>query len=505
MAYNIKKLLKSRKFRFGSVSLAFAAAFIAIILLINAIISVFDAKHGLYIDTTGENRYDISEKTIESLSGIEENIEIYFFMERDDILQTSPFAAMVLTLAEKYSTTFPNISVKHLDLKRDFKQVSELSELAGATPNKYSAGSDVIIKAADSGRARLIRLNAFFGVDEVNYPISFNGEARFTNSILMTVNSSDYKVVFINGHHENTNPTGLIDVLGNSGYSNEQIITVDLSKEDIPENTRLVIINNPQYDYVGGYGAATQGGVNEIAKLENYLNSPDGGNIFVCLGSETKALPELKGFLANKCGIDYMPGQKVLDNDNSSTENKFRILPEYSNAQGGILDVSALTSGLSENKVVMESCVPLKIADKTNGRQVIPLLVSSKNSAIIDGDGNSVPQKNVPLMLISTKDLQTDYFKDAIYSHVIVSGSTDFFLDIRPEENDNGALVQKVLRMVGTKTVTVEGIEPKPFNDTKLATLPTKKAKSMTLTMAFVPALIISIAGIAVYIRRKRL
>ena len=509
MINKIKKLVKSRKFKLGSVSLAFAAAIVVIILLLNAIVSVFDAKNGLYIDTTGENRYDIGEKTMEVLSDVDEEIIIYFFADKDVLMQNSTASNMIVTLAEKYTTTFDNISVEYLDLNRNFSKVTSLAALAGADPTVYKSrgkilGSDIIVMAKASNRARIIRPDAFFRTDTNGYYAAFDGEARFTNSILMTVNTSEDKVVFITGHREKTEPTELKRILMDQGYNASSILTVNLTTDDIPEGTRLVIINNPELDYKG-FQAETKGEINEIKKLENYINKSY-GNLFVTIGKDSKNLPTLKSFI-EAYGISFTSGAYVEDGKISEPGNPDMIKPLYYTSGDDAAYSASIVKELGANEIVMEACVPLEKHGSVN-RIVAPILTSSDDAKIYY-EGESRSAKYVPLMMISTYfdypfDENGKQAVDPSYSHIIVSGSSDFFNDI-DTTNKNEKLVKNVLRLTGTKTITVEGIDYKLFNDTTLPTITSKKAQTMTLVITFVPALVISIIGIAVYIRRKRL
>ena len=57
-----------------------------------------------------------------------------------------------------------------------------------------------------------------------------------------------------------------IKMLKDAGFDVE---TVDLSKDDFSDDTRIVVINNPVYDFAGIEGE----GANEIEKLDRFLDS----------------------------------------------------------------------------------------------------------------------------------------------------------------------------------------------------------------------------------------
>ena len=498
----LRKLLSSKKFKFGSVALTFTIMFVVIVLLLNALVTVFDAKNGLYIDTTGEQRYEIGDITMEKLSGITEKIEIVFCADRD-LLAGNEIMGMIVTLAEKYESTFPNISVRYLNLKRDLKEAVNLANLAGG---ENPGETDVIIRAVNSERARLLKYNAFFITDSSGYSfVGFDGERRFTESILMALSASDDKVVFLTGHRENTNPTKLKEVLAGAGYLDEQIVVVDLSKQDIPENTRLIIINDPALDF-HGYESELKGNTNEIKKLDAYLKN-NYSNLLVCIDHETKELPALRDYLSTTWGITYTAASSVEDRENTSTTSSDKIKPMYYTSEVDGYIASRIVKNLDPYTVVMGSCIPLEASGRSTGKVVAPVLTTS-DKAVIHKGKESISAKNVPLMMVSTLESYpvdpTTGIQETKFSHVIVSGSTAFVHSDLDETNSNASLVRNIISLVGTRSITTD-IEAKLFVDNKLDTMKENDAKKITLILTFLPALIVASAGVAVYVRRKRL
>ena len=499
----LRKLLNNKKFKFGSVALAFTVIFVVIVLLLNALVTVFDAKNGLYIDTTGEQRYEIGDITREKLSEISGEIEIIFCADRD-ILAGNQIMSMIVTLAEKYESTFPNISVRYLNLKRDLKEAINLANLAGG---ENPGETDVIIRAKDSERARLLKYNSFFVTDSSGYSfVGFDGERRFTESILMTLSASDDKVVFLTGHRENTNPSRLKEILAGAGYLDEQVMVVDLSTQDIPENTRLIIINDPALDF-HGYESELKGNTNEIKKLDSYLKN-NYSNLLVCIDHETKELPALRDYLSTTWGITYHASSTVEDKENTATTSSDKIKPVYyTSTNGDDYIAERIVRNLDPYTVVMGSCIPLEASGKSTGKVVAPVLTTSDKATVHKGK-ESVSKKNVPLMMVSTLETYpvnpNTGVQETRFSHVIVSGSTAFIHSDLDETNSNSALVRNILTLVGTRSITTD-IEPKLFVDNKLETMKENDAKKITLILTFLPAGLVAAAGVAVYVRRKRL
>ena len=488
-------LKKSKRLKYGSVALIFTVIFIAIVILINAILTALDSKFGLYADITGEQRYDISETTFELIGNIQDNIEIIFCNDRDKLIEND-MMSMIVMLSEKYESEFPNISVRYLNIDRN---LSEARTLAKATTETKLNRTHVIIRSANTEKARIVMKNSFFTLNfdgRSYYYYGFNGERRFTESILMLANSSDDKVAIITGHGENEDLATLAEVLMGAGYDETEQVKVNLATEDIPENTRLVIINNPQRDFLG-YDSANSGNTDEINKLNKYLQNY--GNLLVLIDNETGDLPELSEFLA-EWGISYISGLVVVDPDNSISPDGKSIRASYNhdseNAAGKYI---ADKTDLSSSPTIMSSATPL-IVDTDKAFSV---LKSSANSIVYNGE-TRIADGEQTLMAISSH-FEYDENQNERYTHVIVSGSTDFIhWDMASPSTNNADLVRNILTVAGTESVATD-IRVKPFYDVDISGIRTASTRDMTLKLIFIPAGIVMIAGIAVFIRRKRL
>ena len=57
----MKKFWKNKKFRYGSLSVAFTAAVVVLIILVNAVFTLLASHYHWYIDTTEEQLYTLSD------------------------------------------------------------------------------------------------------------------------------------------------------------------------------------------------------------------------------------------------------------------------------------------------------------------------------------------------------------------------------------------------------------------------------------------------------------
>lgn len=490
----LNKILNNKKFKYGSAAVVFTAIFIAIILLFNGIISALGTQFSLYTEISGEKYYSISDTTKELLCSTDDTVTIVFFAEKDLLIENSSME-MIVTLAEKYASEFGFISVRYVDLVRNNKEARALANLS--TDGGKLLTTDVIIRSEKTGKvSKPISGSAFFTVNDNNYVLGFNGERRFTESILAITNASEDKVAIITGHGEAENLVNLSELLVGAGYDQTEQIKVDLSKNDIPENTKLVVINNPKLDFLGAKSSGGSG-VNEIEKLNSYLK--DYGTILVLLNNETGELPNLSEFLAQN-GISYTPGQTVTETAEysrygSSGRAIHALFP--ANSENAVAQRLASKTDISSAHIVMNSVTPIKLISE----KASPVLVSSPGAKVLNGN---IPVNSGVQTLLAVSSRMDYVNNEEKWANLFVSGSTDLVHADLNSSTKNADLLRNIVAIAGSVDVVTD-IETIPFADTSIAQITSADALRITRITTLFPAIIVLAIGIFVFIRRKRL
>ena len=131
-------IFKNKRFKYGSLSVVFTVLFIAMIIVLNLIVTSIDEKVGLRIDLTQTQLYSISEDTDTALRvGLGDeydsfDVTIYFLADRDlfTYYDTAYYNAngtdrehftRVRDLAEEYARKYPN-NVKRSEERRVGKE-----------------------------------------------------------------------------------------------------------------------------------------------------------------------------------------------------------------------------------------------------------------------------------------------------------------------------------------------------------------------------------------------
>lgn len=490
---NIKSIINSKKFKFGSVAVAFSCVFIAIILVINVIITALGNRFSLYVDMTGEEFYTVSQSTKEQLSGIDKVVEIVFFQEEDKIADGTELG-YIKQLAKEYANEFDFIKVKYIDL---------ISSPTAANSYKTSSQdriiqTTVVVSCPETAKNKIIQQQGFytFVKDEagnVTEVYGFNGEKRFTANILQVASSQKPTALFTVGHGESASEN-LFTLLSEEGYS---VGVIDLATQDIPKDTSLVVISNPTRDFAG-LEAENNAGANEIRALNDYMTENE-GNIAIFLSPKTPELPEFSEYLA-EWGLAYESGVMLADSPSNTidTEN-LQIISNYSGEQGSYAYEIHRSASEGGTKTICAYSTLISALPETK-MSVTPVLTASASSVAVSQDTEeSVP--NAPLLLLSQKMRFEN--NDELRSNILLFGTPYFFDNAYIASNTYGntEILYGAMKIFGNDAVSLD-IPTKPFADYSLD-ITNQSSYTATVVLVAVMPIIVLVFGIFVWIKRK--
>ena len=211
---NFKKILSSKKFKYGSAAVVLTAVFCAFVILVNALFTVISNKNGgFYIDLTEEKIYDLSAKSIEVITELDKKVEIIFCMTEDRIDDSSALS-YVKRLAEKYSSLTGNVDVVFRDSVKEPIYFNQFKKTSTDTISQAS----VIINCPESKRYIVYSDRNFFKFSaETGAMFAYDGESKLTGAIVQTALNQTQKAAFITGHGEEKRST-LETLLKEQGY-----------------------------------------------------------------------------------------------------------------------------------------------------------------------------------------------------------------------------------------------------------------------------------------------
>ncbi len=494
-----RKNPKSRGLKIGGASLAFTVLFVVCVIIVNTVFGVLANSMLWYIDMTGDSVFTLSDEAKDVLSDVTADVGIYFAQDADKLMSgegSSPYMKYIYNTALQLEKEFSNIHVECVDVIKDPAFFDYYYNTA-ATDIKSTS---VVIESG--GEFRLQTADSFFMWDEnYTYIWGYNGEAKFAASILQVTAAEMPIVYFTSGHGEKTQAesSALWNLYETAGF---EVRSVDLTIEDLHEDGRILVINDPVYDFAGIEGG--EGG-NEIDKIDAFLDRH--GSLMVFADSEnSKNLKNLSELLG-EWGIAFRSGEVITDTLNSITNDGKSIVAKYEteDTMGRSLyrDIANMST---PPKTVFRNAMPLDILfekdDKLMGSISTSTVFYSGDSSESLKAGEPVAEGALPIMTVSREEGIKD--NDFIYTYVLVCGSPEFASNdyLTSSSYANSDILVNTVRLVGREKIVAD-IDPKVLDETALD-ITTAQANRWSVAMVTVIPVVVAAVGIFVCIRRRR-
>ena len=506
----------NKRLRYGSVSVAFTAAFIAAVIALNVVFSALASKFLWYIDMTAETLYTLSDECVDLLDDIEAPVRI-LFCDDPDTLEASDTTRLVYNTALQLEEKLDNVTVDTVNVIRNRSAVNKY--LTTATTEIKT--TDVIIESGTEFRK--VSLTAFytFANQNTTEPWAYNAESRFAATIIAVTRAESPVCALLSNHGEAYSDSELISLISDAGYD---IISLDLSKDEIPEDCRLMISYNPTSDFMSSVDGVSE--FSEIEKLDKFLDGINSFMIFV--SPKTPILPNLEEYLY-EWGIEFgrhtdevknTYNAIVKDSSRSLTFDGYTVVSEYvtdENSLGKQVN-NDLTNAGTAPKVIFKDAMPIFHSDSydstgyysSNGfsRQINDIFITSEN-AVIEANGEVVGKAGeadrYPLLTITTEGRQLSGSTTTDYSYVMACGSIDFASESILQSNvyGNRDSLYSMLRIMQKEIVYIN-LAKKPFANVDIESLTSSDATTYTLMLTIIPAAIVFICGTVIMVRRRK-
>ena len=563
-----------QKLRHGSASAAIILLVLAGVILLNAAATALFGGKLWFLDMTSEGMYRLTDATKSMLgSSFDEvnadraqqgqepvKVDIIFCAD-PDMLRANEQMRYIYYTALDLQDTFPDtVEVQTTNVW------TNPSSVDAYRTNSYSSiyQSNIIVASGSEFRITDIRTYYTYDSDEDADPWAYNGEKKFVQFI-MAVTRAEAPVCGITVNHGEpfateegrAQYTTFLEVLDNAGYD---VVYLDLEKDEIPEDCRLILTFDPQTDFATAFG--NEGGVSEIAKLDDFLEKAYSFMVFV--DADTPVLPHLEEFLeewgisfdryADPEDADSILGNYQIVSESALDSAGLAVLGEFEpEGLGGSLTENLRETGGSPN-VVFGNAMSISyspsyqetfvLADAESGtgafsygyyyrnnhsRSIFDAFRSGAQSqafAVSGGerltgeDGSEIvadTRGNYRLMTL-TRESRTigegqGYTNVNDASYVCAVGSTEFASNaiLGSGSYGNTDVLLSTLRSIGREVVPV-GLEYKPLYEPAMTASSSSTGEvyytaagntAWTVTLTVLPAVAFAIAGTVVLVRRK--
>ncbi|NBX75931.1 MAG: hypothetical protein EBQ92_05210 [Proteobacteria bacterium] len=462
-----KNIFKRRTTQLGLQAITNAALVLAIIVVVNLIVSNYDIKK----DITKNKIHTLSEQSIKVLAGLKGDVVLKAFVNP--------------TQVQEFENIFSKYTYYSKLLKREFIDVDK-DPLSVQKYNIRTAGT-VIIESGD----RSSRLENLSGPDDPKL------EEKLTNAIISVTKGGKKKLYCLSGHGErllsDTGREGFSEIKGalESGrYQVEELII--LEKGEIPKDAEILMVAGPKSEFMP----------QEYQAMESFLRA--GGKMMFMV--EPTSPKSVRDFLM-KFGADWKPKKVVLEtNSLQQLAGGNPLTPIVTN-----YDRNHEITRDSKQLTLFPISTPVEKAAKTpEGETVTSLFSSSAKSLETDLQGdrvkvNQATDRKGPLSLalaISGPVKKKEEAEKASEFRMIVVGDSDFASNQARQFGMNADLFQNMLSWLAQEEDLI-AIRPKSAGESQFD-ITEQRSRVINLASIIVAPLIMFVSGVWVWVSRRR-
>ncbi len=486
----MKKLnLNNRRLKYGSFATVMTVVFIAIVIIINMIMTALTERFPLNIDLTSENIYQISDECKDYLQDLEKDVTITILANEGDFSGYGTYYDQAERMIKSFVQNSSKITLEYVDIVQNPSYVNNYPDLSLNV-------NDILITS--EYRTRQLDINDLFYVstDQSGNISSVSSKAeKVITSALLAVSSADIpKVVFLTGHGE-ADPSLLKSLLENNGYETADCA---ITTEEIPEDAEMVVMFVPTYDL----------DEESLKKLDAFLNNDNqlGKNLLYFGYGGQGELPNLNAFLA-EWGITVEEGM-VFETNSSNIYNMipYMATAEYVNTE--------LAASLVENNIrlLLPYGKGMRVAFEASGNKSTEVLAQYSETAgivpVVDGeiDTSYISEDNasgpVPAIVLSTQ--RTYDGTVPLESKVVAVSAGAAFADSSIMENTSFGNADYILSIINNVNAQDQSISiVSKSMDTTVLTLSTSQQRTLGLIFVILVPIAVLVCGIVVWLRKR--
>ena len=519
----MKKYIKSRKIRYGSVAIVLTLLILAATVMVNVILSMLSSRYSwMFVDMNSYPVYDISEDCEEYLSEYvisrvdqvnaeltkagkqKEKIKIIFCSDKEDIL-ASDDRKYIHDAVYQIDGMFPGyLEIEYLNIWENPKYAASLG---------VTSDTDMVCMFGD--RHETMMLSDFYVFDAAtSTPVAYNGE-KIIASCLMRVTQKETPMCYLTANHgEALKDYEFMRSLVEAGYT---ISFLDLAESDIPENCDLLVTFAPKQDFVVSDSVSA---TSEIDKLDAYMSN--GGKYMVFLSADTfasGARENLEGFL-KKWGITYKhePAEDgseniyvIKDSAHSTSVDGYSVIAECAESGLGaeMFDKKDNASNVFANTTCIEFADDFSAdgngnyVKTVNGakRYAYPIMQSYSSAEAWAGGRAVARATDEPFVLMAMASQKCENGKTA---YVVASASSEFACEdsMQSAVLGNSKTMAKLYKHLGRYNAPADLVF-KTFGSTEIEGLSQRNANILTILMIAIPTVACIALGTVVLVRRK--
>ncbi len=432
---------------------AITALAVIVLLALNYLITYFISGRALYVDMTPEGLYSLSDEMksecafIKELDDKDKELEIIFCNDPDK-LTSSTVTRVPYFMALQMEREYENLSVRTVNVTYNPTALAKYK----TTSLTQISPSDIIVSYGST--YRIISAKSLWMVTDQDTYFSYNGEYKMASLIMSVTAVNKPAAYFTVGHGETyydaSNPesegsiasAALYDLLSARGFN---VGVVDLSREQIPDDCAILIINDPKSDFT--YDKSQSAGLfyydSETRKIDRYLRKNQGA-LMVARdydSSERGSLENLDaflyewGFAFGDCSVTDGKNHVGAETDTDKIIGVYDTESDsYANAiYGEFASLASAPNTVFMNTGYLECSFYETDVRQEDGSSEVTLtynsfMTSYSTATAKDKSGADVKKDEcLDLAAVTVRYKLDEYTNEAEYSYVFCANSADFF------------------------------------------------------------------------------
>ena len=335
------------------------------------------------------------------------------------------------------------------------------------------------------------------------------GDRRFAVAMKAVTEENTQMCYFTANHGESFIDYEVMYAATDAGYT---VSFLDSLRHGIPEDCDMLVTYNPTQDLTVEDGVS---GISEVEMLNEYLEN--GGRYAVFVSADTfvaGSLDNLEGFLAewgiagryHKDALTGLPTRyAVRDEGNSLTSDGYTVFGELSTGavNGGFLPETLGVGAVFKDATSLRAAAGYEPTGNhvyTKGDRTVYGLFAGRESANAWANGIPVDEETSMLMAVTEETVE-----GRESSFVGVCASTQFMAEeyLQTAVYGNPSTLFYLFERLGAK-YTPAGLQIQPFRSTEISSITTAQMWRWMLSLALIPAALVT--GVALWrlVRRRR-
>lgn len=517
------KKFNAKKLKHGTMATVFTCVFVALLVLVNVVTTMLFDRYPITIDLTTNKIYSVSNDTEDYVKKVNVDVQVTIFADENTYTNYSSYNKQAVELLKNYCKLNHHITYRFVDIDSHPEIVKEytdtISQFDMIFETKTKVDGKEISRTRKLGMLDLLTFTDEFeqklsqsgySIDTLaqqaggdlsflsyygSYVESSNAEQAFTSALMTVTDPNPVYVTILTGRSELTQLTYFQTLLTANGYN---VNTVDITSEDIPADTDVVVIPAPKTDYLE----------EDITKVSDFLNNDGnlGKQLLYIASYGQEDTPNLDEFLS-EYGLSVGKGV-ICESDSGKYYNSPCVTVASDVSDNFTQDVStenpAILSALCrpvntlfDEQDMVSTDAYLKSSDSAYTANVE---ISQTTGQVNIGDALVKGQQNY--MAVGSKAKFTDD-NNTLYSSVIAVGSEGMLSDtyLQYSQYQNSEYFISVINGLTGKTAGIT-ITPKTITGNVFDITQQQKTVLKWTFCLGVPVVVL-IVGIVIWARRK--